>query len=84
MNNEMSAELRNHIAETYTGDCWEPASSKLWSDNGTAIQIFVFEHDVEFQKQNWRCLIVSRAIYSGDSPADIDYSEDIYSTAWVL
>ena len=55
----MDCELRQHISETIDGSAWEAVKSVLWQ-NGTPLQLWKLERDIEFDGGLWRCVIVKK------------------------
>lgn len=79
----MNRELRDHISETYDGSAWEAETGILW-ENGCPWQLMKFEQDVDFDGAVWRCVIISRTAYDPYDIEAVDYSEDVFSRAWIL
>ena len=79
----MSEELRNHIAEIFDGAAWEPVTGRL-VQNGTPWELWKFEHDVDFDEQCWRCVIIQKVMFDPCDTDAVDYAEDVFSAAWPL
>lgn len=79
----MDSALRQHIAEVFGGDgSWEAVTAIMWKDD-VPFQIWKFEQDVEYQGKWYRCLIISKDVFDPDDLEAVDYTEDIYSDAWI-
>ena len=79
----MKETLRQHIESTYDGSAWERITPLYWED-GTPWDLWLFDHDVEFDGDTWRCCIVMRCEYSPDDLDAIELVEDVFTSAWTL
>lgn len=79
----MDERLRSHIGNVYDGGCWECVTGTHWQD-GTPWDIWMFERDVEFDGETWRCVIIERYEYSPQDLTAVENVEEIYSAAWII
>lgn len=81
----MDSDLRNSISATISSDHWEPVTSKMFPAAPSAPwQLWTLQEDIEYNGAMWRCCIVRMDTYNTDAPEEIDYSEDIFSSACKL
>ncbi len=81
--NNMDQDLRNHIGEIYDGGCWENITGTLW-ENKTPWQLSKFERDVDFGGKRYRCVIIAKTVFCPDDIEAVDYSDDVFSSAWEI
>lgn len=79
----MNERLRQTISKTYDGSCWERITPLYWED-GTPLDLWLFNHDVELDGDTWRCYIIMRCEYSPDDLDVIEQTEDVFTAAWQL
>ena len=77
----MKERLRQVIDETYDGSAWERITAIFWED-GTPWDLWLFDHDVEFNGATWRCVIITRCEYSPKDLTAVEQAEDLFTAAW--
>lgn len=80
---KMNKELRKKIDENYDGGFWEKVTGIL-HNNDTPFCIYKFEHDVEFENETYRCIIIEKQIYDPEDPQIIDSVETLLEESWKL
>lgn len=81
--NDMYTDLRQNIAETIDGGCWEALTGVNWQD-GTPWQLYKLERDVEFEGKVWRVIIIEKQTLDPDDITAVDRAEDVLFEAWSL
>lgn len=79
----MNDRLRSKIAETCGSEYWEPIGCKHWNGD-TGFDLWIFEHDIDFEGDRHRVVIIQKCVYDAEFPHDVDYSEDIFFESWIV
>lgn len=79
----MNEDILQDIMQNYDNSAWKAITGPRYPYSDEGFQLFLFDNDVEHGGKTYRCVIVQKVVYDGNTMS-VDRAENIFCEIWEL